>query len=219
MDTQVLDPRTVIAVIRMIGYVIPLQFFIFIGDEDTVFTRDDWPVWNTDSLQTLIKLKLRNRAMLAMVFINPFTATAGVYEVTIGDCGGKVELLDGNERDLETLQQFRDKVLYATPRGRAYIVLYYIHAPELLSILKRNPAIKAKAAHVLNLLRPVIDKALRGEQKLEFSPEILSEIQALCKAIEAEASPGLKKVVSTMLCDPGILGETVSLDKLLKDEN
>ena len=65
----------------------------FIGDTDTVFTRSDRPEWNTEALQTILKLKLGNSSMLALVYINPFTAQAGTYTVTIGDCGGTVELL------------------------------------------------------------------------------------------------------------------------------
>jgi len=65
-----------------------------IGDSDTVFTRQDRPEWNTDAIQTMLKLKMGKRTMLALVFINPFTAEAGVYEVTIGDCAGEIELLE-----------------------------------------------------------------------------------------------------------------------------
>ena len=84
----------------------------------------------------------------------------------------------------------------------------------------RNPDIKAKAAHAFYSTRPVFDKALNGEQEqLSFSPEMVSAIQAFCKAIEAEASPGLKKAVSKILCDPALSGESVSLKTLLKDEN
>ena len=87
------DPNALIALLRMAGYVLPLQGFVFIGDENTVFTRSDRPVWNTESIQTILKLKLGNSTMLALVYINPFTAEAGTYTVTIGDCGGTVELL------------------------------------------------------------------------------------------------------------------------------
>ena len=91
---QEVDPQAIIAILRTLGFATPLQLFAFIGDKDTVFNRDDMPEWNTDSIQTLMKLKLRKRTMLALVFINPFTADEGTYTVTVGDCSGTVELLE-----------------------------------------------------------------------------------------------------------------------------
>jgi len=94
VNWQEVDPQAIIAILRTLGFATPLQVFTFIGDKDTVFSRDDMPEWNTDSIQTLMKLNLRNRTMLALVFINLFTAEAGIYEVTIGGCSGTVELLE-----------------------------------------------------------------------------------------------------------------------------
>ncbi len=88
-----LDSEDIIALIRIAGYAIPLQSFIMIGNSDTVFTRQDRPEWNTDEIHTLLKLKLKKRIMFALVFINPFTAEAGTYTVTAGDCAGTMELL------------------------------------------------------------------------------------------------------------------------------
>ena len=88
-----LDPQTIIALFRFFRYATPVQLFVMIGDSDTVFTRQDAPQWNTAAIETLLKLKVGNRTMLALAFINPFIAEAGVYEVTIGDCAGGVELL------------------------------------------------------------------------------------------------------------------------------
>jgi len=93
MAAQDLDPRALLALLRMAGYMLPLQGFVFRGDESTVFSRSDRPVWNTEALQTILKLKLGTSSMIALVYINPFTAQAGTYTVTIGDCGGEVELL------------------------------------------------------------------------------------------------------------------------------
>ena len=69
-------------------------------------------------------------------------------------------------------------------------------------------------------MRPVIDKALKGEQEqLNLSPDMISALQNLCKDIAAEASPGLKKALNEMLCDSDLTVESVSLETLLKDKD
>jgi hypothetical protein len=94
IGAQEFDPWAVIELFRLLEYLTPVQFFTMTGDSATVFTWRDVPRWNTDAIQTLLYLKMGDRAMLALVFINPFTAEAGVYEVTINDCGGEMELLE-----------------------------------------------------------------------------------------------------------------------------
>ena len=88
------DPWVILELFRLLDYLTPVQFFTMTGDSDTVFTWLDVPRWNTDAIQTMLYLKMGDRAMLALVFINPFTAEAGVYEVTISDCGGEMELVE-----------------------------------------------------------------------------------------------------------------------------
>lgn len=86
--------------------------------------------------------------------------------------------------------------------------------------MRINSAIKAEAAHIFYLMRPVIDKALKNEQEQpSFSPEMVTALQNLCKAIEAEASPGLKKALNKMLCDSDLSEESMSLETLLKDKD
>ena len=91
---QDLDPWSIILLLRFLDSAMPVQFFKMTGDSETVFTMQDVPQWDSETIKTLLKLKMGDRTMLALVFINPFTAEAGVYGVTVGDCAGTVELVN-----------------------------------------------------------------------------------------------------------------------------
>ena len=91
-DGPQLTPAVLIALTKILRVTVPLQSFVFVGSPGSVFSLGDRPEWDSTSLATLFKLKLGRRVMFALVFINPLTAEAGTYEVTIGDCSGTVEL-------------------------------------------------------------------------------------------------------------------------------
>ena len=72
----------------------PLKGFIIIGPEGTEFSRSDRLEWSPEDMFTLVKLRLGRRILLALVFINPLTAQAGDYTVTVGGCSATVSVED-----------------------------------------------------------------------------------------------------------------------------
>lgn len=92
LDVQGLDVRDILLLLRIVNYAIPLKFFVFIGDTNDSFACGDVPVWDSQCIQTLSGVRLTDRAMLALVYINPLTAEEGFYVVNVCDCTGRVEL-------------------------------------------------------------------------------------------------------------------------------
>ena len=74
-------------------------------------------------------------------------------------CGGcpSVYLLGEYNPQLDTIRQFRDKVLANNSPGRKLIDFYYKSGDSIISILVKNPAIKRSARKVLESLVPVIE--------------------------------------------------------------
>ncbi len=81
-------------ILRLADYFVPLRGMVLAGDADTTFAPGDRPVWNTGAIQTVFWLKLGDRMGFALIFINTLAAETGNYELSIGDCGGTVELVD-----------------------------------------------------------------------------------------------------------------------------
>ena len=70
----------------------PIKGFMLIGDDKTVFTKDDKPSWGTEGITTLVRVRLGNRTIVALVLVNPFALTEGTFDVTVGDCAGTLEI-------------------------------------------------------------------------------------------------------------------------------
>ncbi|MCX8043021.1 MAG: cytochrome c family protein [Desulfobacterota bacterium] len=62
---------------------------------------------------------------------------------------------------LETLRQFRDKVLATTATGRALIRAYYAAGSKINEYLEANPRLKATAKQMLELIAACIEPFIR----------------------------------------------------------
>ncbi|MCX5903562.1 MAG: Ig-like domain-containing protein [Proteobacteria bacterium] len=106
-----------------------------------------------------------------------------------------VLLADGDEDLLDTLRQFRNRVLYKTPAGKEYAQLFYQHAVETISILRRNPAALQKSLEMLQVIVPEIRAALQGE-KISLDQPILNALAQVLEEIGKDARPVLKKDIA-----------------------
>lgn len=69
----------------------PLQSFFILGEKDSVLTFQDPVDWDTDGIQTLLKVHLGERIILILTFINPLTVEPGIHEVAVAGCTGTVD--------------------------------------------------------------------------------------------------------------------------------
>jgi hypothetical protein len=63
------------------------------GNENAAFSKNTTINWGTTSLETLLKMVLGRKTIIAMVRIDTLSLAAGVtYDVTVGDCTGKLNI-------------------------------------------------------------------------------------------------------------------------------
>lgn len=76
---------------QMLNRLFPFHLMLLIGEQGTSFSRDDMPVWGTESIKTLLQLQLGNRVILALVFVDPLIPCDD-YAITAGDCAGMLQV-------------------------------------------------------------------------------------------------------------------------------
>jgi hypothetical protein len=81
--------RTVLQLLWIFG---PFDTVLVIGDNETAFTSADRLQWSDDSITTLIQARFGPRVIGALISINPFTARAGGYTVTVDGCSGELSV-------------------------------------------------------------------------------------------------------------------------------
>ncbi len=77
---------------KLLSLLEPIKGFVLIGDNDTEFAKADKPVWDSTAIKQLLKLKVGQRIILSIVFVNPFTLEPGEVDVTVGNCVGTIEV-------------------------------------------------------------------------------------------------------------------------------
>ena len=133
------------------------------------------------------------------------TVYSDVWSFTTGSaetptCPASVALrLD--DKEMNILRGFRDKVLAKSLAGERYINLYYSpHAFEALLILLFNPELRMCANEIVKESISAIQLLLRGETTL-IDSETITELQLFLDEFEKDASPNLKKTISTIKKD------------------
>jgi DNA-binding beta-propeller fold protein YncE len=103
--------------------------------------------------------------------------------------------LHGNSYQLQTLREFRDKVLATSSRGNDYINSYYQHAHELIVVLISDSRLRSKTEKVLTGLIPTIESILNGEEVV-LSTELTANIEVFINELGSKASPSLQIEIS-----------------------
>ena len=105
----------------------------------------------------------------------------------------------GEKKDetLSLLREFRNNVLAKSERGRNYLFMLYHNAPEVLSLLIRNPSLIEKTKRLIDELLPGIQSALKGGEII-LSKRQMAGIKSLLAKFETKASPELKMVIENL---------------------
>lgn len=94
-----------------------------------------------------------------------FTAKPGKYPIKSGYKGtvppepepcAAAYLLGAGDPRLDTVRQFRDKRLAASPAGRSLIRLYYEKSGAVIGLCEKKPAVKKSLHLLLELLIPIV---------------------------------------------------------------
>ena len=88
-----------------------------------------------------------------------------VTEEGSSGCAAESVLADDPE-SLSLLRQFRDDVLAKSEKGKALIKLYYENSPQIVQVIKKNPALKEKYRKSLKAIIPTIKKAVNKKAAL-----------------------------------------------------
>ncbi len=104
-----------------------------------------------------------------------------------------IEKVLGESSELETIRKFRDIKLASSTEGMRLICLYYIHADEIVKVLNTGTGLKQETARIVLIILPKIKSALKSSDSIVLSGQELSMILDFLKALQKEATPGLKK--------------------------
>jgi hypothetical protein len=89
---------------------------------------------------------------------------------------------------LDTLRNFRDQVLAATPRGRQYTELYYQFSGEAIKQLMFSPTLLLNTRKLLEHHQAMIE-SIAGGRQATLGKADLEEIDALLNSFSSGASP------------------------------
>jgi murein tripeptide amidase MpaA len=127
---------------------------------------------------------------------------AGLVEFCLACLCVAEETVRGTELQLElaAMREFRSKDLVSTPAGRTYVRLLDQHTPELLSLVRREPGLRKRAA---SLLKPVLKvvRSRKDEQPQVFEREVIEAAGELLEKGDAYASPALRETIELLRRD------------------
>ncbi|MCX5887156.1 MAG: SBBP repeat-containing protein [Proteobacteria bacterium] len=109
-------------------------------------------------------------------------------------------VLSEEPQNINLIRKLRDEILLSIPEGAQYIQLFYENSPEIISIMKQNPAIREKAYNLFQTSFPYVLSRLLGN-KVTIPSEVVNEIERLCDAMSREASPSLKEDIKKVKTD------------------
>lgn len=120
------------------------------------------------------------------------------------------------------LSRARDQVMLRRQGGQLYVDLTYRYAPELTTILLRNPSLRQRAQALMLQVQPG-GEAFAGDNPASTwtaSQELVNQADALLKDLSAEASPALAAEIGWWRKRlPGWVGKSPQQmwDELLKE--
>ena len=103
-------------------------------------------------------------------------------------------ILGEDSAEATALRNFRDALLSTTGPGRQYARLYYTHAEEILSIVRKHPEIKSECKKTLLVLMPPIRSAIATGNIL-LSKSTADDIVRLCGRVSQKATPELQGAI------------------------
>jgi hypothetical protein len=119
--------------------------------------------------------------------------------VETGSCAVSF-LLDTEQEKINLIRKLKDRILTSTREGNKYVRLFYEHSPEIISIMKHNPAIRETAYELLQTSFSYVLSRLIGNSVI-VAPGFIAEIEKLCDAVSIKASPSLKKDINRVKAD------------------
>jgi len=124
------------------------------GSDETQYTDEKLATHQYTKIGTYtITLTVRDEGGLEGTATQPVT----IATVSDGEAGCPAQkVLGGDDPRLESLRSFRDRILAASPAGRALIGAYYAHAGAIDAFLEENPAAAACAKKCLEGLAGII---------------------------------------------------------------
>ena len=127
-----------------------------------------------------------------------FQWTEGACIFTLQDCPSSI-LLGKEDPRLDTLRQFRDKVLSKTPSGRKLIGLYYKYSARIVKIIAAKPALKTQAKELFEQLIPQIEALVQGNAAhVYISDSMQNSADILISEFDAGPSSPLQKQITPL---------------------
>jgi hypothetical protein len=78
---------------KLASLIMPVTGVIIRGDDSASFARGTTIDWGTDSVKTLLKLRIGKKLMIAVVRVAPLSLTGSdVFDITVGDCSGTLKV-------------------------------------------------------------------------------------------------------------------------------
>jgi hypothetical protein len=113
-----------------------------------------------------------------------------------------VVVLVGDEADqvLHLVRMFRDEIMYLTPKGRAYIQLFYRHADELTALISNDIELLNQSQKFLSNILPLLASLIKGEA-VTVSQKLLNDMGGLWDTMSKQASPTLRETFENLKKD------------------
>ena len=127
------------------------------------------------------------------------TTTTTTTTVPGGLCPATAALGKGSPQ-LMTVYALRDNVLSKTPAGRARVIVYYEHAPEIFAIFASNPELKAKAQRLMLRLLPAFGTMI-AQRNTKISRDNLQSGISFIDSLSRFAGPALQRCLMNLKAD------------------
>jgi len=78
---------------KVVSLISPIAGIVIRGEETAFFTRESTLDWGTDSVKTLIKIRISPRTIIALVRVRPLLMQDGeTFKVMVDDCAGSLKV-------------------------------------------------------------------------------------------------------------------------------
>ena len=78
---------------KVVSLISPIAGIVIRGEENAYFTRESTLDWGTDSVKTLLKIRISPKTIIALVRVRPLLMEGGeTFKVTVDDCAGSLKV-------------------------------------------------------------------------------------------------------------------------------